>query len=152
MAIRHKNPYEVCVVNHGDFLVFKYLASKQMRNVKANIKGEKVNWMKMKWIRTTKAELYTLFYSYGFNDDVLEAIKVTGALNRRGKPSVEDDAPVEVPPKYNEKLPVTAAKKKDLLSMCESGIVPDENHSFYRGAFCKSDRKVTCPDIEECDE
>ena len=32
---------------------------------------------------------------------------------------------------YKTQLPVSKAKKDDLLSLCRTGVVPEEHHAFY---------------------
>ena len=36
-----------------------------------------------------------------------------------------------IPPKYDSKLPISAAKKNDLMQMCRTGVIPPEFHDFY---------------------
>jgi hypothetical protein len=36
-----------------------------------------------------------------------------------------------IPPCYNAKLPITQAKKNDLLGLCKKGIIPEEYHPYY---------------------
>ena len=37
-----------------------------------------------------------------------------------------------VPAKYQSKLPILAAKKKDLMSLCKSGVIPSEYYEYYK--------------------
>ena len=42
-----------------------------------------------------------------------------------------DTAKGGIPRKYDSKLPISAAKKKDLMQMCRKGVIPTEFHDFY---------------------
>ncbi|CAG5026767.1 unnamed protein product [Parnassius apollo] len=33
---------------------------------------------------------------------------------------------------YNKTLPITVAKKKDLLKLCEKGVIPEEYHDWFQ--------------------
>ena len=65
----------------------------------------------------------------------------------RGKPSQNN----ELQYRYDSKLPITAAKKADLLSLCTSGIIPEAHHMYYKNL--KTDNqardKLPMPDAEE---
>ncbi|KAK7500448.1 hypothetical protein BaRGS_00008355 [Batillaria attramentaria] len=56
-------------------------------------------------------------------------------------------------PRYTEKLPVSEAKKRDLVSLCRSGVIPEDHHPFYENlptASSKVDR-LEEPDVEDVD-
>ena len=81
----------------------------------------------MKWIRFVSNDPDILYYKYNF-DDEFQAVKVSGSS--RGRKSVEN---VGLQQKYTSKLPILAAKKRDLMPLCHSGIIPEEYHAFYNG-------------------
>ena len=37
----------------------------------------------------------------------------------------------QLPPRYSSKLAISAAKKKDLLSLCKRGVIPELYHHYY---------------------
>ena len=37
----------------------------------------------------------------------------------------------EIPPLYQDKIPISQAKKKDLQALCNKQIIPPEYHSYY---------------------
>lgn len=62
---------------------------------------------------------------------------------------------MQAPPKlYKEKLPISLAKKKDLISLCDSGIIPDEFHSYYQSLPAARNLKDKLPleDDEDLEE
>jgi len=53
--------------------------------------------------------------------------------------------------KYKAKQAISLAKKKDLLSLCKSRVIPVEYHYFYKGlpANAKVNDTLPSPDAEE---
>lgn len=58
-----------------------------------------------------------------------------------------------IPPKYKQKLPISAAKKKDLLALCKKGVIPREFHHYYKALQSNAAVQDTLlePDAEESD-
>ena len=56
-----------------------------------------------------------------------------GTQGKRPKPAV-----VILPKLYKTKLPITAGKKKDLVNLCDTGIVPEEHHDYYRNLYAQA--------------
>ncbi|VDI81634.1 Hypothetical predicted protein [Mytilus galloprovincialis] len=58
---------------------------------------------------------------------------------------------MEIPKRFTAKQTVSAAKKKDLLNLCKTGVIPREYNSLYKGL--QSDNKtpniLPDPDFEE---
>ncbi len=54
-----------------------------------------------------------------------------------------------IPPKYKQKLPISAAKKKDLLSLCRSGVIPRAYHDFYKTLLSNAAVKDILPEPDE---
>ena len=61
---RDADPYTVVALEHDSFYDFKKLAKSTLRNVKLDIKNRRVNWLKIKWIRVTKADTDTIYFKY----------------------------------------------------------------------------------------
>jgi hypothetical protein len=57
----------------------------------------------------------------------------------------------ELTRKYTSKQQISAAKKKDLVSLCRSGIIPSEYHDYYKSLPSSSnvDDKLADTDAEE---
>lgn len=74
-------------------------------------------------------------------------------LGPRGRPTVPETS-TELPRKYRSKLPISDAKKKDLLTLCKTGIISDEHHEFYKWLPSGPSvvDKVPEPDMEEDDD
>ena len=90
----------------------------------------------------------TCLIKYEYDEEFM-SINLTGAKRSR-----TTDVPVssdELPLRYKSKLPISAAKKKDLLSLCKSGIVPLEFHEYYKSLPSHKSVKdrLPEPDIQE---
>lgn len=74
--------------------------------------------------------------------EVTENVK-TVRVNPRRKSRVINSAPqlqgpqqppstaVQLKPLYLKRLPISEAKKKDLLALCDKQIIPEEYHGWY---------------------
>ena len=125
---RRRKLYTVIPLKHGDIIDFKEVKSKRIENVRITTEGRRLNWTKIRWMRLMKKSPDTCLIKYDY-DNKFQSIKLTGA--KRGPTT---DVPVssdELPQRYKSKLPISAAKKKDLLSLCKSSIVPSEFHEYY---------------------
>ena len=89
-----------------------------------------VNWLKIKVFRLEKNSRFVRF-KYGYDDD-FSTIGVSG----RGRHSAT-----------KSRLPITAAKKMDLLSLCKTGVVPNEHHHFFKN-LQSSKKDADCGDSE----
>lgn len=57
-------------------------------------------------------------------------------------------------PAYNEKLLISAAKKADLLSLCDSGTIPKEYKPYYQSNNSSKTvkDKLPAPSISDCED
>lgn len=85
-------------------------------------------------------------FKYSYNDDSFSCINVR--KNQRGRPLTGGNA---LKIKYTSKLPISKAKKNDLLSLCKSGFIPNEDHKYYEDlpTSGKVKDKLPEPDIDE---
>ena len=126
---RRRNPYTVVPIRHGDVKDFKKVKQDRQKNVKLTTDGKKVQWNKIKWMRYTKKEPGTCYIKYDFDEEFQE-VKVYGT--KRGRSAETESVKIGgIPQKYKSKLPISAAKKKDLMQMCKTGVIPPEFHDFY---------------------
>ena len=71
----------------------------------------------------------TCYIKYDFDEEFQE-VKVYGT--KRGRSAETESVKIGgIPQKYKSKLPISAAKKKDLMQMCKTGVIPPEFHDFY---------------------
>lgn len=123
---RRKNPYTVIPLLFSDIMDFKTSDSQTLRNTKVDFTGTRVNWLKLKWIRLMANEPDSMYLKYKFADE-----HFTELCFMRGKARVSKHPTQDVLPLYKEKCPISKEKKKDLVSLCESGIIPLEYREFY---------------------
>lgn len=71
----------------------------------------------------------------------------TRAKRNSNPPSVNVQLPNEIEHFYFTQLPISLAKKKDLLDTCEKLIIPEELHAWIRGM--KTYTKPTAFEIDE---
>ena len=130
---RRTNPFQVRRMLRNDFLSTTQLSS-MIVNRKTTVTGDKVEWLKMQWIRVEKASPFILKYRHTHND--LEEWKVVDLRPRRsGRPS--DMGPVVLNELYSGPRAIGALKLKDLLALlC---YVPPIHHDFYRGLTSSSE-------------
>ena len=119
-------------MNHEMFLdTMEY--SKAFPNYYKNKDGEKVmNWMKVKILIVKKAEPYKIFFKMNSNDDDFSCIYM---LQRGGKRKISRDhsvIPSQMKKAYSKRHPISEEKFEDLKWMCDSMIVPEEYHDFYK--------------------
>lgn len=68
-------------------------------------------------------------YRYDYSSPYLKIF--TNNQPSRGRTSATVSFPTELPKAYTKILPISNEKKKDLQQMCNSGIIPNELHSWY---------------------
>jgi len=95
--VRKTNPYLVVPVKYTDFYNLKEFCVCYCKNMKKGTNGEKVNWLKVKWIRVTKSNLKSIFI------EILASDKST-----RGRPQTIANAKLNA--LYGTKLCISAEK------------------------------------------
>lgn len=133
---RRKDPYTVIPLKFHDIVNFKEIANK---NIKKSEKGIKINWNKVKWLRYTKAESEVCYFKYDFESE-FQKIRLVCSKRKQIHPKGE-----QMPRRYTQKLPISKAKKKDLVSLCQSGAIPNEYHEFYKTLPSSKDTRDRLP-------
>ena len=124
MARRNK-PYVVIPLRFDNFFDLKMHTKNSYKNFKTDVEGNKVNWLKVKVLKLSKEMPDEIHVKYEFHEKEFRRINV--AKSARGR-STQDKA---LPRKYQCKLPISPAKKKDLLDLCDSLVIPEIYHGFY---------------------
>ena len=123
-ARKRPGPYSVHRMNHTDFFDVKQLSSEVVKNRSNSSSGESVNWLAIKWLRFEKSRPFTIQFKYSLMDAEFREIIVLPEQHR----------PVEMSqfqPLYNTRLLISSAKKKDLLQLLKSGVIPKEYAHYY---------------------
>ena len=148
---RRNKPYTVIPLRYTDFWDFKNVSKSLVQNSKFDLNGLRVNWLKIVWIQFTKEEPDVLHFKTSFEEEEFRRIKLipTKKRGRQSEPIVG-----ELPHLYSAKIPISEAKKEDLMSLCKDGVIPEDHHDFYNGLPCigKKDKLPEADVIEsECE-
>lgn len=124
-AKQHGKPYIVEELQYTDFLNFK-----QKSIIKGNwsksTNGDKVQWNKIKEIYVKPEEPYKLFYKYDLDTEDYHILTVKTFTRRQRANNIDS-----IDQLYPSSVPIPKAKKDDLLSMCQSQIIPSTYHNFF---------------------
>lgn len=133
LSARRRKPYTVIEMKHDDFYDLKDLAQQTLSNRRTNTEGETVNWLDIRVIRVEKSKPNTVFYKTDFDEEFmkLEQNLVTDTLPK---------------PAYTSPMPITKAKKHDLISLCQSGAIPSYYHDFYHNLPSADDAETNVTD------
>jgi hypothetical protein len=121
---RQRNPYKVNNFHYLDIIDFHEIAVMLMRNRRRDEDGNGINWLLVKSFRYEKAKRGIVMYRYNYTDD-LKKIQILG---QRRPPAL----PTELQKAYNHRIPISEAKKNDLLKLCRSLAIPEEEHPWFR--------------------
>ena len=142
---RRYNPYIVVPMRFDSFYDLKAYSKANYKNFKTDTEGCRVNWLKVKVLRVCKESAAQIFVKYDFKDEEFKSVNV--GISTRGRPKQMN----ELHNKYNTKLPISVAKKKDLIDLCKSYTIPEQHWNFYTNL--STDKKVkdrlTSPDVLE---
>ena len=130
-ATARLNPYFVFSLKHNEFVDTKQLKNDmKINNVNVNEQGEKVKWKdtnSITWMRFDKEHPNTIFYRLTYNEE--DAFKKI--IVKRSMSSSVDNDEYKLPRAYTSRLPVSAAKLKDLQYLCDDLTIPKSHHAFY---------------------
>ena len=129
---RKRDPYIVIPLKYDQFKDLKTLRKDKCNNIKIDVDGNSVNWLKVKWLQYRKTVPDSIFVNYTYDEALFTEMKIK---KRQKRP--------EISSLYESKLCVSQAKKNDLhvLSLGKSGCIPEEHHPYYETLV--SDKKVT---------
>ena len=98
-------------------------------------KVKKVMWSEIVQLKVIEEDPCMLYFKYNYSDEYKKCnFRVESATTRSEKDRVAKKQ------KYHAKIGITAAKKKDLLTLCKKGYIPKNHHAFYE-SLAFMDRK-----------
>lgn len=118
-----------------------------LKNTTMNTENDKVNWLKIKWIRFQKTEPYLVQYKY--DQDETEFKKMDILSKQRGGGRKKQWDSIILSSKYAEKLPISEAKKKDLNYLLATKIIPSDYKNFYDELPTTKKSNLQVPSDEE---
>lgn len=125
-------PYQVNVMSYNDFYDLKDLVGRTVKNVSTTVTNQKVNWIKIKWIRVEKSKPQIIQFKYNLDDS--QFLEIDIALDKKTRLQHKDpfDWSTIVPKQlYEKKLLISAEKKKDLMSLLNKKVIPEEYSHFF---------------------
>jgi hypothetical protein len=123
---RRSNLYIVLPLKYWDFIYFKKMQNDFFKNFETNTSNEKVRWREIRHLQFRKSFPQNIYYKYDFSEADFKVIKCI--VQTRGRQMQN----IELPKKYKRRLEISCAKKADLLSLCNSGVIPEDLHHFYK--------------------
>ncbi len=149
-SARRGEPYRIIPLEYKDMLDFKSMM--MSFNCKTNTNGLAVKWNSVRWIRVLKMKPYTMLYKYNFDDNEFYSVDIRKKKKstRQSMEEAEADS-LQVGPKYDQCLPISKEKKKDLLRLCETGAISEVYRSFYDKLPCDGAKKTRLAEPDLCD-
>lgn len=115
-------------INQNDILDFKSTLS--LHKWVKNEKGEKVKWNQVREIVVEHDQPNKIFYKYDLNESLPMCIDSSKRTSRRVL-QVNNNTQ-QLGKVYGEILPITTAKYKVLMSLCQQNLIPSRYHDFYK--------------------
>lgn len=129
---RKQNPYIAVPMKFNHVVDFKDFVQKHCKNLKTTTTGTRINWLNVKWIEVRQSNPRSVFVNYTFDRQEFQEIQVQMSTRQRvGRALKWPESYSQLQLCYTSKLPISIAKKKDLVSLCEREIIPQEFHSYY---------------------
>lgn len=122
-----KNPFEVIKVTTPEILSTKKL-EEMIVNRKKNYDGQPVKWLEMRWMRYERKEPWTLQFKTTLNT-LMGFSKVSMSKPQSKFVSQQD-------PLYTAPRAVTAAKKKDMMSLLP--FIPPVAHNHFKNLLTET--------------
>ncbi|CAG4952530.1 unnamed protein product [Parnassius apollo] len=133
-------PYNVTELSYQDMIDVKALASKIIKNITIAENGEKVCWLKIKYLRFELPGFIKYRYDYDGPYNLLNTLCKPGRPTRRTPNSEMPNINTEdLLRAYKQCLPIKKQKKKDLLQLCKENIIPKELHGWYESLPCSNE-------------
>lgn len=120
-------PYEVYELDFSEILDLKDLVTQYGKNFTVNNDGDRVVWNDIKKIFMQASSPYLVFYNNTY--DPCETMKCLNVRNKtRGRGA---DVELRLRNKFQQRPKISSLKKKDLLSLCDSNVIPKVYRDYY---------------------
>ena len=149
---RRSKPYAVKEFDFSDF----YDLHELVNSLGTHDLQKRVHWMSVKCIRVKKGACNEIEVKESYSDEYKRVTFCpTRGRNTRRHAEVQPSLTLTLlKPAYTHQLPVSQAKKMDLVKFCNSGLIPKQHHAFYRSLPTSDDLsdRLLEPDRTETDE
>ena len=141
LARKNPEPYHVKRLSFSDFLNFKERRQQRFpRNIK-DCDGKLVKSKNVRWLRYNKTNPDCIFFKYDLEEPT-PFLCARGKMQRRNSSSIISSA-------YSNQLQICCKKAADLLSLCQTSVIPKSYHNFYK--TLKSGQTAEAVIVEETD-
>jgi len=144
-SARRNKPYEVYRLQNSSFFYLKALVHETIVNKMKDVEGNVVNWRSVRSLRYHSSSGSIVEYK----NDLQEEFRILDlSASRRARPSSKDTG---LKQKYKNQLPISKAKKDDLLDLCKQNVIHADYHGWYKDLPVASNviDKVPLPSINE---
>ena len=152
-SARRKTPYVIVPIEYDEFMDFKTY-TKQF-NMKTDANGKPIKWNKIRQVTVEKdlsTGVCTMGYKYDFQTEITSMQRRKKATRRltTSSPEIQNLENV-VKQSYTARIPISAAKKSDLLKLCTTGAIPPTYEKYYSELPSCEDvhDRLPSPDVEE---
>lgn len=130
------SPYIVKEVNQDDIFDYKQLLS-FYKNWDRDVNNVKVTWNKIMHIQFISSLPNIITFQYDSLSDTDKSINIAEVSRRSGtrrsaKEPQNNDQNINIPMAYNGRLPISEAKYKDLINLCNSKAIPEIYHDYFK--------------------
>ena len=129
-AARREKPYKVHEVDREDYVELHQLP--KLLKAERSLKG--IPWMKVKCVRVTKGLKHETEIKTDYCSEYQKVTLQKAETQRTRRAGTKGLACVDVSllkPAYPKSLPISKAKKADLMALCASGVITKRFHDFY---------------------
>lgn len=120
-----EDPYEVVEMTSDDILNYSNLISADTtKKWEKNSQNQKIKWRNIRVVCVEASHPNILLYKYDYDD---EFQKLVQPVTRRSA------ANFNLKKCYSGPLSISKDKYKDLMKLCQTGIIPKSHHNFYNG-------------------
>lgn len=117
---KNEKPYEVRDVTREQVYDFKELLKN--KNWTKNTVNAKIAWNKIKEVIIQESQPNKIHYKYDLSDECMTLITRKETRNRS----------FTLKTAYPQSISISKDKFKDLISLCETGIIPVKYHDYYK--------------------
>ena len=114
------------------------LGTSRFCSTRTDMRGDRVNWLTIKWLRYLKEDPETLLFKYRMAND-FKQLKIKGSSTRGRQTSFS----LSLPRHYSGKFLLSEVRQKDLLDLRHMGVVPQKYH-FYKPYPVTSSPRIVC--------
>ncbi|XP_072387122.1 uncharacterized protein [Diabrotica undecimpunctata] len=129
-------PYIVREMETKDFIDFKHVSFLLGNNYKIDQNKENVKWADIKILQCRKDSPHIIFFKYNYDDELWNSFNL-----KKSSRTTHNIREVLLKPAYKEQPKIQMAKKKDLVYLCHSSMIPEAYHSFYENILAQDDQE-----------